>query len=282
MKALAAAVALTASCAEAPSLVAGAGAFIPAPRPEPFPGEFIPPVSPGVCREKVEPFRGRRAYLFAMHDAAGAAKNEEYKSQAWNQCAAEYQAQQAAEEEARVKAIEDQNRVAQDALLRRAQEQEAAHQREEADEERRREESARMAIGNAVPVESPPDPAPPSPPKPRRMTAAERQRAEMRRAARDQRERELASQAAEAAGKFCGPAPERSKWDGIYFGLARAYKTIAHDPGSIEFVSCSDATLRPPPVCWAFSCDVRGKNMLGAKVLSEVRFKRTAEGWFTR
>jgi hypothetical protein len=271
-----------ASCNAAPALIAsgaslyqGAASRQPDRPSAPPPEEFIAPPSPGVCRERAEAFRGRRAYLLAMHDRDGAVRNEVEKQRAWEQCRSDYESQKEAEAAAaRTRELEAQIKMA------RLEEENRRRVEEQAERDRQR-----MAIANAVPVEAPPEPVPPpppAPPAPRKVSAAERMRAEERRMAREQREHDAAVAELEEAARVCGPAPERSKWDGIYVGLARAYKTVAHDPDSIEFVGCTDAELRSHPACWVFSCDVRGKNMFGARILSTVKFKRNAQGWFTR
>lgn len=301
VRAAALALPLIASCSAAPMLapmlVAGGTPALQRAAAQERPEEFEPPMSDarGACNEMQAPYRQKRAYLAAVHDYAASARNEAEFRQAWEQCASDYQARKIAQEDARERADDERRRAAQDALIRRAQEEEAAQRRADAEEARKREEASRLAIGNAAPVEPPPDPgpapqpAPAPPPKPRKLTAEERRRAAERKAAREQHQREeeqrehdMAAAAVEASAKFCGPAPERSKWDGIYVGLARAYKTIANDPDSIEFVSCTDADLREAPTCWAFSCDVRGKNAFGAKILREVKFRRAAGNWYLR
>lgn len=147
--------------------------------------------------------------------------------------------------------------------------------------------------------EPPPPPAPDPPavvgeaPKPHRLTVAERKAIEDKRAAREaerlkkKQDREAQQHAAEveaqrATDAFCGEIPKRSAWDGIYIGLERIFKDNANDPDSVEFLRCSEASGRPMPSCWVLTCDVRAKNMFGAKILRTLRFSKSSRGWSAR
>lgn len=48
-------------------------------------------------------------------------------------------------------------------------------------------------------------------------------------------------------------------------------KSGAHDPGSIDVANCSEPVLMGG-ACWVTTCEVRGTNALGAKVLNRMRF----------
>jgi hypothetical protein len=134
--------------------------------------------------------------------------------------------------------------------------------------------------------------APPPPPSDAefKLPPIERQRRAAVRAAK-QAEREKRAQEASAAeeqraaaqaaedDKFCGEAPKRSGWDGIWIGLERAFKAIANDPDSIEFVNCGNLLRRSRPSCWTTSCAVRGKNAFGVKILRDMTFGKAADGW---
>jgi hypothetical protein len=128
----------------------------------------------------------------------------------------------------------------------------------------------------------------PEPPPLRRPTRAEMEAARARRAEREAKriereakDRELAAAVAKASEAFCGPAPERRAWNGIYMGLERAFKEIANDPDSIDFVSCTELAKKNPPACWITACDVRGKNIFGAKILRSMAFSKNHLGWRT-
>lgn len=76
---------------------------------------------------------------------------------------------------------------------------------------------------------------------------------------------------AEAYAALCGTAPTISAWDGEVVGLESALKETAHDPDSIDVEHCTTPVLTGK-ICWVFSCDVRGKNMFGAKILLRKKF----------
>jgi len=75
----------------------------------------------------------------------------------------------------------------------------------------------------------------------------------------------------EAYASLCGPKPGVSAWDGEVVGIERALKRVAHDPDSIDVENCTEPTLSEKH-CWVTTCDVRGKNMFGGKILQRKRF----------
>lgn len=129
---------------------------------------------------------------------------------------------------------------------------------------------------------------PPTPQK--KVSAAEKQASAARKRSREERaaaakaekaekDRQLQEIVEQADAEFCGPAPKRSAWDGVYAGLKDAVKSAAHDPDSIDFVGCTDLVKKRPRPCWVTSCRYRGKNALGAKVLATEVFSKTHNGW---
>lgn len=121
------------------------------------------------------------------------------------------------------------------------------------------------------------------PPVERQRRAAVRaaKQAEKVKRAREDAEAEKAWAEAQARADeaFCGEPPKRSGWDGIWVGLERSFKKVAHDPDSIEFTSCGDLVKRKRPSCWVTVCSVRGKNMMGNKILADKVFGKAADGW---
>lgn len=68
----------------------------------------------------------------------------------------------------------------------------------------------------------------------------------------------------------CGSKPERSAFDGGIRAVEDFAKKTAYDPDSIDVENCTEPTLSEES-CWATTCEVRGKNAFGAKVLNRVR-----------
>jgi hypothetical protein len=73
----------------------------------------------------------------------------------------------------------------------------------------------------------------------------------------------------EAYRAGCGNPPTVGPWDGELVGLERAIARNAHDPDSIDVEDCTPPVLTDDS-CWASICNVRFKNMLGAKVLKQI------------
>lgn len=140
----------------------------------------------------------------------------------------------------------------------------AAHAHEKVEAEM----TATMAAEPSAPASDPPIPRPD-----RRAHAAKR-------AARLEKQREIEAVIAKTSESFCGTAPERSAWDGIYAGLKRGVKSEAHDPDSIEFVGCTDLLRKNPPACWVTACRFRGKNAFGAMILQTEAFGKNKNGWY--
>ncbi|MGE0324086.1 MAG: DUF4339 domain-containing protein [Polyangiaceae bacterium] len=69
----------------------------------------------------------------------------------------------------------------------------------------------------------------------------------------------------------CGEAPQISPWDGEVVGLESVLARSAHDPDSIDVETCT-RPIMTKKICWLFKCDVRGKNVFGAKVLEVKTF----------
>lgn len=255
-------------------------AAAPAPGPQPvaqppWPEAFEPPAdSPAraACAESLYPYRQKRALLRIQNNFQDATFNEADMVSEWSRCEADFYRRRQEEASAREYAEEERRRVA----LAVAERERTAM----AEEARRREtaESTAEPVAQPTATEEPPTPPPP----PRKLTAGEKKRATERRAERERKAAEVQASVDQFKIEYCGPAPERSKWDGIYVGLERAYKTVANDPDSIDFVGCTDADLRNPPACWVFTCDLRGKNVYGAKVLVSRRFRKTAKGYYLR
>lgn len=84
---------------------------------------------------------------------------------------------------------------------------------------------------------------------------------------------------ADAVAARCGERPQcGGGWDGECIGLESAIKRTAHDPDSIDVENCTEAQLTEK-ACWVTTCDVRGKNMMGAKILKRQRFSKSRLGW---
>lgn len=103
---------------------------------------------------------------------------------------------------------------------------------------------------------------------------AARLRREIERQAEKERKQRAMQEAYEA---LCGPKPGVSAWDGEVAGIERALKKVAHDPDSIDVENCTDPIMTEKH-CWVTSCDVRGKNMFGAKILQRKRFSVSKVG----
>ncbi len=103
--------------------------------------------------------------------------------------------------------------------------------------------------------------------------AAEKQRAEKAEAARQAKE---AKEAAYAA--VCGEKPVVSGWDGELIGVASVLKESANDPDSIDVKNCTIPALSSDN-CWISTCDVRGKNAFGAKILKRITFSKSKIGF---
>jgi hypothetical protein len=104
----------------------------------------------------------------------------------------------------------------------------------------------------------------------RKREALEEQKRRKREELEEQRRKEAEAQA-QAYAALCGPKPENSAWDGSIVGLEDALKETAHDPDSIEIAGCTKAVLTGE-ACWVFRCKVRGRNMLGARILQTRTF----------
>lgn len=92
--------------------------------------------------------------------------------------------------------------------------------------------------------------------------------------------RETDRKAEEAAyAAICGDPPQRSSWDGEIVGLESHIQQTAHDPDSIDVENCTIPQLTSDKVCWLFTCQVRGKNMFGAKILLERSFSYSRLGF---
>jgi hypothetical protein len=142
---------------------------------------------------------------------------------------------------------------------------------------------------NPTPTETAPPPKA-AEPKPRKLSAADRQaiadrkaKQEAERAQKKAAKEALKQEAKQAVeqirNEYCGEAPTKSAWSGIYHGLEDFFKESANDPDSIKFSACSDAVEKNPPACWIVVCDVRGKNRLGALVLDRYAFGKSTRGW---
>lgn len=153
-------------------------------------------------------------------------------------------------------------------------------------------DNALIAQSAEEPESAEPEPAPEAPPplKPRKISAAEREAVASRKkereertaaakAANTERERQARAAAEEAEATFCGEAPTRSAWDGVYSGLKDAVKSAANDPDSVEFVGCTDLVKKHALACWVTVCRFRAKNAFGAKVLATKAFSKTHLGW---
>ena len=81
---------------------------------------------------------------------------------------------------------------------------------------------------------------------------------------------------AAALEAVCGKKPVLGL-DGGIFTIESALKKVAHDPDSIDVENCSEPTLYRDR-CWVTTCDVRGKNAFGAKVLNRKRFSVSTLG----
>jgi hypothetical protein len=135
------------------------------------------------------------------------------------------------------------------------------------------------------------DPAPdsvtvtiyPPPKKPteadRKAAAARKLARETKRAEQEAKKQEVAALVQRVSDEFCGPAPERRAWNGIYRGLEDAFKEVANDPDSVDFSECTDLIRKGPPTCWVTACRVRAKNGFGARILKTIVFGKSHLGW---
>lgn len=74
-----------------------------------------------------------------------------------------------------------------------------------------------------------------------------------------------------ALSAVCGDTPPMlSAWDGELVGSERYLAASAHDPGSIDVEHCTNPVLTR--ACWITTCEVRGRNAFGMRVLNRVRF----------
>lgn len=81
----------------------------------------------------------------------------------------------------------------------------------------------------------------------------------------------------EAYLALCGEEPVCGGWDGECVGIEFALKQVAHDPDSIDVENCS-APKMTKENCWVTSCNVRGRNMLGAMILDRKTFSMSKLG----
>ncbi len=81
----------------------------------------------------------------------------------------------------------------------------------------------------------------------------------------------------ESLAMICGPKPGRSAWDGEVPGIEQFVKKRAHDPDSIDVEDCTIPVLTQKH-CWITTCSVRGKNILGAKILQQKQFSISKMG----
>ena len=101
---------------------------------------------------------------------------------------------------------------------------------------------------------------------------AEKQRQQKAAAARQAKE---AKEAAYAT--LCGEKPAIG-WGGDLIGVEYVLKETANDPDSIEVKNCTEPALSSDN-CWLSTCDVRGKNAFGAKILKRMTFSKNALGF---
>lgn len=74
-----------------------------------------------------------------------------------------------------------------------------------------------------------------------------------------------------ALSAVCGDTPPMiSAWDGELVGAERYLAASAHDPDSIDVEHCTNPVLTR--ACWVTTCEVRGRNAFGMRVLNRVRF----------
>jgi len=119
--------------------------------------------------------------------------------------------------------------------------------------------------------------APPQPAAEKRAVAekkpasAERQRKRAEKRSADVEANQLVDEG------FCGKPPE--KLGNSYLGAENIAEQAANDPGSVDFVACSDAIKEPMPACWTTYCKFRAKNGFGALVLEIRKFSKSSIGW---
>lgn len=92
-----------------------------------------------------------------------------------------------------------------------------------------------------------------------------------------QRHRTKKEIADDAYSDLCGEAPTHSGWDGAIVGLKSWLQTTANDPDSTEVTACTEPYLSNAR-CWVATCNVRGRNGFGAKVLQQHVFSFSTVG----
>ncbi|WP_437779097.1 hypothetical protein [Sorangium sp. So ce1097] len=105
--------------------------------------------------------------------------------------------------------------------------------------------------------------------------AVARERTRIERAEAKRKEEEAKAAAYRA---LCGEAPAVSPWDGEVVGLESVIRRTAHDPDSIDVENCTQPILSEKN-CWVFTCQVRGKNAFGAKVLNQHAYSYSRLGF---
>ncbi|WP_437646422.1 hypothetical protein [Sorangium sp. So ce362] len=105
--------------------------------------------------------------------------------------------------------------------------------------------------------------------------AVARERAKIERAEAKRKEEE---EKAAAYRALCGEAPMVSAWNGEVVGLESVIRRTAHDPDSIDVENCTQPILTEQN-CWVFSCQVRGKNAFGAKILNQHTYSYSRLGF---
>ncbi|WP_437638748.1 hypothetical protein [Sorangium sp. So ce854] len=95
---------------------------------------------------------------------------------------------------------------------------------------------------------------------------------------RAEAKRKAEEEKAAAYRALCGEAPVLSPWDGEVVGLESVIQRTAHDPDSIDVENCTQPILSEKN-CWVFSCQVRGKNAFGAKVLNQHTYSHSRLGF---
>jgi hypothetical protein len=102
--------------------------------------------------------------------------------------------------------------------------------------------------------------------------------AEKRRAENEEAKRQAEQQKQALYAALCGEKPTVSGWDGSLIGLESALKETANDPDSIDVKNCTQPLLSSEN-CWVSTCDVRGKNAFGAKILKRMTFSHSQAGY---
>ncbi len=109
------------------------------------------------------------------------------------------------------------------------------------------------------------------------LSSANRGMKSVEKRALKERKKKLAKAAYRAS---CGDPPKRAGWDHGIFAVQSYVEDHAHDPDSVEVEGCTKPMLTGD-ACWATTCNVRGKNALGVKVLNRPTFW-IAQGRVTR